>query len=187
MYFQEVVMKTFAKVLYVIFGILIIIGGLYCLFTPGITYLTIGYLVGISMVVDAIGRFINWGQLKNVGQGDPWILVSAILSLVMGCIVLGSAGLQLGIDVFLVYYIAIWMAIKGIVIIVRAIKIHHGKLIFDGASWATYMLLGWLTLLFGVLCMFNPILLASTIGIFMGLGIIAVGASMITLATTKEV
>ncbi len=179
-------MKTFTKVLYVILGILIIASGLYCLFMPGLTYLTIGYLVGLSMVIDSIGRFVNWGQLKNNGQGDPWILVSAILSLVMGIIVLCSAGLQLGIDVFLVYYIAVWLAIKGIVIIVRAFKIHHGTLVIEGASWGTYMLLGWLTLLFGVLCMFNPLLLASTIGMFMGLGIIVVGASMITLATTKE-
>ena len=96
-------MKSFAKVLSVIMGIFMIIAGLYCLFTPGAAYLNIGYVVGLSMVFDAVGRFVNWHQAKKDGAADGWMLVGAILSAVFGFFVLNSTILQLGIDAFIVY------------------------------------------------------------------------------------
>ena len=47
-------MKTFAKILAVILGILIVIGGFYCLFAPGLTYLIVGWVVGFVMVLGAV-------------------------------------------------------------------------------------------------------------------------------------
>ena len=181
-------MKTFGKVLSVILGILMIVGGLYCLFTPGLTYLSIGYVVGLSMVLDAIGRFVGWHKARKDGAADGWMLTNAILSAVFGFFILNSAALQLGVDVFIVYYIAVWMVCHGIVVIARAAqlcKIHKNwdtkKL---GTHWYLPLTIGILMCVFGVLCMFKPIIMASTLGVFIGLGIISAGANLITLATT---
>ena len=181
-------MKSFAKVLSVIMGIFMIIAGLYCLFTPGAAYLNIGYVVGLSMVFDAVGRFVNWHQAKKDGAADGWMLVGAILSAVFGFFVLNSTILQLGIDAFIVYYIAIWFVCHGLLVITRAWRIRRLHKNWDtkmlGTHWYIPLCIGILLCLFGVLSLFKPFLLASTIGVFIGLGIISAGANMITIATT---
>ena len=45
------------KVLGFIFGILVIVCGICCLFSPAMASLNIGYAIGLSMIIDAIGRF----------------------------------------------------------------------------------------------------------------------------------
>ena len=46
------------------------------------------------------------------------------------------------------------------------------------------VIFGILLCVFGVLCIIKPLVMASTIGLFIGLGIISAGANMITIATT---
>ena len=183
-------MKTVAKVLSIILGILMIISGLYCLFTPGLTYLMVGYIVGLSMVFDAIGRFVYWCQAKKEGQADGWMLIGAILSAVFGFFVLNSAALQLGVDAFIAYYIAIWLVCYGIIVIIRAWKIRRVHKNWDtkmlGKHWYTPLCLGILLCVFGILSLLNPTIIASAIGIYIGLGIISAGANMITLAMTPS-
>ncbi len=183
-------MKTFTKILAVIFGIFMIVGGVYCLFTPIGTYLVIGYVVGISMLIDAIGRFVFWLNENRAGQSDGWTLTSSILSAVFGILILSSAALQLGIDAFLIYYIAFWLIVQGIIYIVRANKIRRLHKNWDtkmlGTHWYLPLIIGILICVFGVLCLFMPLILASVIGVFIGLGIISAGASLISLAFTVD-
>ena len=183
-------MKKVAKVLSVIFGVLMMIAGVSCLFTPVSTSLMLGYVVGLSMVFDAIGRFINWWQEKKNGLADGWMLAGAILSAVFGFFILNSAALQLSVDLFIVYYTACWLLFHGIFAIARAWKIRrlhknwNTKML--GAHWYIPLCIGILSCVFGILCLFKPVIMASVIGVFIGLGIISAGANMITLATTPE-
>ena len=183
-------MKTFVKVLSVIFGILLVACGIYCMFTPITTSLVMGCVIGLTMVIDSIGRFVNWGEAKKEGVADGWMLTGAILSALFGFFILNSAILQVGIDAFIIYYIAIWLVLNGIIGIVRAFKIRGLHKALDtkvlGTKWYLHLITGILVLIFGILCLFNPVIVASIIGIFIGLGIIFTGASLITLATTPS-
>ena len=182
-------MSKAAKVLSVIFGILMIIAGISCLFTPVSTSLALGYVVGLSMVIDAVGRFINWWLEKKNGLADGWMLAGAILSAVLGFFILNSAALQLSVDLFIVYYIACWLLFHGIFSIARAWKIRrlhknwNTKML--GTHWYIPLCIGLLACVFGILCLFKPVIMASVIGIFIGLGIISAGANMITVVTTE--
>ena len=181
-------MKTVGKVLSVILGIFIIVCGLYCMFTPDITYLALGYIIGIVMIVDAIIQFVTWSELKQTGAATSWMLVCGILSLVLGFFVLNNSILQLGIDLFIVYYIAVWLVARGIMSFVAAHKIHSGQealgISLTGKSWVWLIILGILLCLFGILSIINPTVLALTIGVLMGLGVVCCGACIITIATT---
>ena len=183
-------MKTSAKVFLIIFGIFMIIGGISCMFSPISTSLALGYVVGMVMIFDAVGGFITWGQGRKAGAADGWMLTGAILSLIFGFFVLNSEALQLSIDVFIVYYIAVWFFLHGIVDIVRAFKIlrmhKNMQTVVVGTHWYLPLLFGILLCVFGVLSMMKPVFLASTLGVFIGLGIISTGADMITLATTPK-
>ena len=183
-------MKKITRVLYFIFGIYMIIGGFYCLFKPGLTYLSIGYVIGISMILDAIVSFMVWWETRKTAEADGWMLASSILSAVFGFFVLNNTVLQLGLDAFIIYYIAVWFVIRGIFLISRAAKVRRLHKTWDtktiGTHWYLPLILGILLILFGILSMFKPLVLASTIGVFIGLGIISFGADMITLATTPD-
>ena len=183
-------MKTVGKVFLVIFGILMIIGGVSCMFSPVSTSLMLGYIVGLSMVFDAVGRFIGWCQEKKEGVSDGWMLAGAILSAVFGFFILNSAVLQLSVDLFIVYYIACWLLLHGIFSIARAFKLRrlHKNLNTQilGSHWYLPLCIGILAGVFGILCMFKPVVMASIIGVFIGLGIISAGANMITIATMPD-
>ena len=183
-------MKTLGKILYVILGILIIICGFYCLFTPTQTYATIGWAVGFSMVIDAVGRFCAWYEAKKKGLADGWMLAGAILSAVFGVLILSNEILQVAVDLYIAYFIAIWLIVAGIMLIVRANKIRKFHKNWDtkmlGTHWYLPLIIGILMIILGIICCFNPGIIAGTIGIIIGLGIIMMGADMITIATSPE-
>ena len=78
------------KILSVLFGIMIIVDGVICLALPGLTFLTLGYMIGLGMLLDGIGRIINWFQMDRGTEQSGWVLVSAIISLTLGAILMGS-------------------------------------------------------------------------------------------------
>ena len=46
----------------------------------------------------------------------------------------------------------------------------------------TYLMTGILLVVFGVLCCFKPLIVTTTVGIFIGLGVISAGANLLTFA-----
>lgn len=183
-------MRMVAKILGIVLGVITIILGLYCLFTPGMAYLSLGYCVGFAMVMDSITEICFWWVAKSEGKADGWMLAGAILSLVFGFFVLNSALLRLSIDIFIAYYVAIWLIIRGGIVIARAFqlrKYHHDyNTIKVGKQWYLPLVVGILMILFGLLCCFNPAIMASAIGIFIGLGIVSSGASLVTYSLMAE-
>ena len=183
-------MKTVGKILTIILGICMLIGGFYCMFSAAYTYMAIGYVIALMMIFDAVGIFALWGEEKRNGQSDGWMLAGAIMSLVFGILVFSSPHMVAAVDVFLVYFLAIWLVICGIISIVRACKLHKTHKDLDtqlvGVRWYLILILGILQILLGVLCLLNPIIMASIIGVFMGLGIVCTGAGLIAAATTTN-
>ncbi len=68
-----------SKVITIILGAVMIVTGVYCLLTPAITYLSLGYIVGFNMVLDAIGGIATWSDRKKKGAADGWTLAGASL------------------------------------------------------------------------------------------------------------
>ena len=83
-------MKNLYKIVALIFGIIMIGGGIVCLASPELTFLTIGWIVGLAMVADAIANIVTWGARRRAGQADGWTLAGAIVSLVFGIVLLTS-------------------------------------------------------------------------------------------------
>ena len=179
-------MQTFTRILCAIFGIYMVVVGFYCLFNPTNTGLMLGSIVGVSMIFDAIAEFSLWNDLRKEGIVDGWLLTGAILSLVLGIVVLNNVTLAVAIDLFLAYYIAIWMVCSGVIGVIRACKIHKLDTIMLGTRWYLPLILGILLIVFGILCLLNPLSVTTTLGIFMGLGVITAGCSLFTVAITKQ-
>ena len=56
---------TARKTLFVILGILMILAGITCFFTPVETSSVIPFIFGLAMVIDGIGRIIAWFSIRE--------------------------------------------------------------------------------------------------------------------------
>ena len=170
------------KVVSIILGILLIIGGAYCILTPIATYSTISWLIGLAMIVEGIGSAITWNDMRKNGFADGWTLAGAIISIILGVFLLGSFAARFAVDLFIAYIIAAWLIIGGIVRIVASIKVRKldryegGSAV--GSSWIVLLILGILVVICGVLCMINPLSVMIGVGMMLGISIVCVGVDL---------
>ena len=179
-------MKTFAKILSIILGVLMIGSGIYCLATPGLTFMTLGVIIGFDMIADAIGNIFTWKERRDRGLADGFTLAGAIVSLIFGLMLLGSGVMQLSVDLFVAYAAANWLIVIGILRLVRSIKLQQINQTADANEgtrlWWVVLINGILLILLGVMSMMNPSITALAIGTMMGLNVLFAGISLISLA-----
>ena len=164
-------------VLSVIMGILLILGGMSCLFHPAATFFETGYFLAILMLVYGIVGIIN--VVRKRAQAIE--LLVHIPAIIIGIIAIIRPGTTLVVDAMMVYLVAVWFLIQGVVSIYLAIRV---KGIRSGWYWG--LILGILGLVLGVYSFFHPMVSALTIGILVGMYLIESGLNMIVLATAVE-
>ncbi len=170
------------KILSIVLGVLLAIGGVYCLMTPIATYSVLSWLIGLAMLVEGIGSVVTWNDRRKLGFADGWTLLGAIVSIILGCILLVSYVAQFAVDLFIAYMIAAWFVIGGITRIIAAVKLRQfrdatGSAI-DG-SWGLLLVLGIIIVILGVLCLFNPLAVMVGVGAMLGVAIIFSGIDLI--------
>lgn len=174
------------KVITIILGVLMVIAGIFCLLNPALTYLSLGYILALGMVMDAIGGIFTWSERRKKGLADGWTLAGSIISLVFGLVLLGSAFMQVMVDAMIVYLVAFWLLVVGIIRIVGAIQLHRLHKEYEqnllGQQWWIPLLSGILLVACGILSFSNPVGLILALGINFGINMIVAGASLITIA-----
>ena len=174
------------RIILLILGIIMALTGVYCLFTPTMTYLSVGYIVGLNMALDAFGGIVTWSERRAMGMADGWTLAGAVASLAFGVLLLGSAGMQFAVDMMIIYIAAFWLIVIGVIRVIYALQIRRIRQALDaeifGGRWPVMMILGILLIVGGVFSLFNPSGLMIAIGINFGLCILAAGAHLIALA-----
>ena len=175
-----------ARILTLILGVMMIVTGVYCLFTPAMTYLTLGYIVGFNMMMDAIGGIATWSDRRRLGIADGWTLAGSIASLAFSVILLGSAAMQLAVDLMIVYIAAMWLVVSGIIRIIRGVQLRKLQKALQtqaiGSRWWLVLLTGILLVAFGVLSFSDPSGLMVAIGINFGINIIVSGVGLVAVA-----
>ena len=115
------------KVVTIVLGALLLLGGLYCMFAPVATYSALGWLIGLSMIVEGVGDIVMWNNWRKEGFSNGWMLAGGIVSIVFGVFLLGSSVAQFAVDLFIAYLIAIWLVIGGIAAITVGPLLQKGK------------------------------------------------------------
>lgn len=169
------------KVITIILGSMIIIGGVYCLFVPGATFLTLGWLVGISLVIAGINAIMAYVAKRKIGTTTVWDLLGGILTLLLGILVLANIFAQLLTDAMLIYLFATGIMLAGIFRIVASTRLK--KL---GLSWVWMLVVGVLTVLVGLYSLFHPILTAISLGYLIGFWVIASGINLLSLGISMN-
>ena len=171
------------KIATIIFGVLLVISGIYCMFAPVATYAALGSVIGVSMLVEGVASVIAWNHLRKAGLANGWALAEAIISIVLGIVLLGSTAMQFAIDMFIAYLIAVWLVFAGIARIVAAIALRNSLGKELGRGWILQLVLGVLIVICGVLSIFNPLSVMASVGLMLGMSIVFVGAGLIASGT----
>ena len=177
------------KVVSVILGVLMIIAGVYCFFTPVETSTVIPFVLGIVMIGDGIGRIVTWYDIRDIVRQSVWVLVSAVVSLIFGLMLAFSPVLQMSVGVFVILLTGWWILALGIIRIVHAFHLLKIKREYDGfgfgemigSNWWIALILGILLAIFGIIVILNPILGLGVIGVLVGCSVITAGVNLIYL------
>ena len=177
------------KALSVIFGVLMIMAGVYCFFTPVETSAVIPFVLGIVMIGDGIGRIATWFDIRDIVCQSAWVLVSAVVSLIFGLMLVLSPVLQMSVGVFVILLTGWWILALGIIRIVHAFHLLKTKRESEGfgfgeiigANWWIALILGILLTIFGLIVIFNPMLGLGVIGVLVGCSVITSGINLIYL------
>ena len=164
------------NILMIILGILMILCGGSCIFTPVLTFLQMGYFLAILLLVYGIAGIIRAIASKEYGTGFAFSIISVIAGIVIVCV----PGLALMTDGLLLYMMAGWFILQGIVSLILSIKFKGAA---GGKKWIWGLVLGIIGILLGIYTMFHPMILAFTTGILIGVYFIESGISMIILSS----
>lgn len=159
------------KAIAIIIGIIYIIIAFYVFSKPHITLLTLGVLLGISVLARGIGKIIFWNKLrKTLDENIVFILVLSILQIILGIYLLANTGISASVIALL---IPIYFIISGITSIITANKFTTSKV------RNIIITLNVLVIIAGVVMIWNPFSVAVALSVLMGIILLMKGIGII--------
>ncbi len=163
------------KIFTIILGVVMAICGISCVCTPVITFMEAGYFLVILLLVYGIAAVVR--AIMDKEYGLPFLF--GVLSLVLAIVIIAVPGLKLMTEGMLIYIMAVWFLLQGVVGIFISLK---QKKIADNKGWVWNMVLGIVGVLVGIYSLMHPMLMAFTVGILVGVYFIESGISIIAMA-----
>ena len=160
--------------LFVLLGAFLTFGGIYIMFTPLESYITISIFVSILIFFNGISDIVVAVSNREIIKGWGWFLTGGILELLLGIVLMRHPQITMNILPLLVGF---WLMFGAISSISTAFEIRSYKI----KGWGWIMGLGVLLLLFSVLVFMNPIYGSSMIVFFTAFAIISYGMSYIVI------
>ena len=163
------------KVLSIILGILLTICGVICLFSPAESFLAIGYVIAIMLLVYGIAGTIS----VIAKQFRPAVLWASIPALIIGIVSLFVPSDTSTIHVIILYLLAFFFIVQGIMSIYMSVRTRH----IDG-TWVLGLILGIISIILGVYTAVHPLIGVFAIGILVGIWVIETGIELIVVGST---
>ena len=159
-------------VLSIILGVLLIFGGISCLFTPLATFLSTGYFLAILLLVYGIMGLVKaFRKRAAVLEG-----VVSVLAILVGLFAIFRPGSQEVFDAVLLVLLACWFLIQGVVSVVISIRTRPVN-----RYWVLTLIAGILGIVLGLYSFAHPMAAALTAGYLIGFYFLQAGFDLITL------
>ena len=161
--------------LMIIFGILMILGGIVCFATPLATTFGLMYLFMIFLFTAGIVFLI-----RSIAYRRAADIIVAILALIAGGFIVFSPQMSFVTEVILLYIVACWFIFRGIFGIVNAASAKKRNMI-GGGLLALSIIVCVIDILVGVYSFIHPLFFAGVLGIMAAVYFIMEGIDLIVL------
>lgn len=169
------------KVFNCILGLFSILGAVYCIFYPGLTFLSTGWLITILLGAMGICSIFEFASSSDKKENKS-LAANGIVGLILG---IGAAVISvLGIfsplirgslDLIILMLFAFWLFYSGVASIAKSVSLKK-----NGCKmWILTLILGILVLLTGIYGALHPVFTMVTIGYIIGLELIIYGVRLI--------
>lgn len=166
------------RILTIIGGILMVMTGAFCFSSPGQTFLALAFIVGLVMALNGTIHaiaYVSGRGLHNKGDNNGWILTDALITLLLGILVLCN---QLVADTAIPMVFGMWVLVTGILRIEAATHINKEKKL---KNFRITVFTGVLTTLIGLFGFINPLVAWLTTTFLLGLFMVMQGVNIIEL------
>ncbi len=163
------------KVLGIISGILLMLTGFFCFSRPIFSFSSLGWLIGIMLLAAALGGIASWWEGRKTKVSTIWDLIAAVLSLVVGVLVLTNLQTRLLTDMAIITLFGVWLIVGGILRIVSAIKVKPDL-------WGFSLALGIVLILLGIYSLFHPLLSLISLGWCVAFSLLSQGINLIVVS-----
>ena len=170
------------RVLTIISGALMALTGIFCFMNPGQTFLALAFIIGIVMILNGVIHILAYvlGRgLNNRGDNNGWILVDALITLLLGAMVVGN---QLVADTSIHMVFGMWLLVSGVLRLEAATRINYKNkkwnfivTLATGIATTALGLFGFVNPLVAVV---NTIVLLGMFMLMQGINIIELGIDM---------
>lgn len=178
------------KVINGIIGVLSILGAIYCLFFPGLSFLNAGWVITTILGIFGICSIIFYFTKKKIykhlmieGIHGVFGLVVGIAAAVVSILAIFVPSIQLALDVIILIIFAIWMIVDGISSIAEAFVM---KKVSTSKSWILALVLGIIMLILGIYGICHLVFVARAIGIMIGIMLMSYGIKLIASLFEKD-
>lgn len=152
-------------------GLVAILFGLFTFFLPGITLVTLVFLFGAYALVDGAFNLIAFFRVAS----HHWaLLVEGIVGILVGILTFAWPAMT---AIALLYFIAFWAILTGILEIVAGVRLRAAI-----ANEWLLILMGALSVIFGLVILFAPGLGALAIVLWIGAYALVFGVILLALA-----
>ncbi len=169
------------KVFNCILGLFSILGAVYCIFYPGLTFLSTGWLITILLGAMGICSIFEFATSSDKKENKS-LAANGIVGLILG---IGAAVISvLGIfsplirgslDLIILMLFAFWLFYSGVASIAKSVSLKKN----GGKMWILTLILGILVLLTGIYGALHPVFTMVTIGYIIGFELIVYGVRLI--------
>ena len=165
------------KVITIILGVLLTIGGFICIFMPGRTFLSSGWALGFMILVSGINMITLY--IQNRKQSSAGNLIGGIVVALLGIFTMASLPTRVLTDMFIAYAFGAGLLIYGIFQIASSMKAKKNNL-----PWGIALTFGILNTLLGIYSFFHPVITALAVGMLIAFVIITQGFNLIALGAS---
>lgn len=161
-------MSSKSSVLWVFLGGLCILTGVFCIFTPFSTILSMAYLMAFWMVFSGTSSLVYYFENRD-SEGGKWLLVDGLLGTLLGLfIAFNNAESNVN---FIILLSAFWAFIKGALGIGFSIELKR----YDLPGFYLTLFSSILSIIVGIIFILSPSIAAFAISTIFGLTLIVCG------------
>lgn len=163
------------RVLNIVSGVLLILIGIYCLCNQDIAAETAGLIVGIFMLASGIMEIVVFAATSRLLMGSGWLLLDGVLTVILSLFLLFNEWFTM---LSLPFLFTLWLLFSGISRFVSAFDLKA----LGVRKWGWVLAVGIILMIAGFICMMDPWVSITAVGMTVGLVFLLEGVSSIIYA-----